>query len=81
MAGTDINQVLADNLKHYMDKHGLKQSALAQKSGVAQTTISLYLRPGSRELCAPALLFSSLSLNNCPSLCRVLRSQVYRDLS
>lgn len=50
MAGTDINQVLADNLKHYMDKHGLKQSALAQKSGVAQTTISLYLRPGSREL-------------------------------
>ena len=50
MAGTDINQVLADNLRHYMEKRALKQTALAQKSGVGQTTISLYLRPGQREL-------------------------------
>jgi len=50
MAGIDINQVLADNLRHYMDKRALKQKALAERSGVGQTTISLYLRPESRAL-------------------------------
>jgi len=50
MAGTDINQVLAENLRHYMAKRSLKQTALAQRSGVGQTTISLYLRPENREL-------------------------------
>lgn len=50
MTQTDINEVLAANLAHYMEKRGVTQSKLAKQSGVGQTTISLYLRPGAREL-------------------------------
>lgn len=50
MTEPDINEVLAANLAHYMDKRGLTQAKLAKLSGVGQTTISLYLRPGDRVL-------------------------------
>lgn len=45
-----INEVIADNLALAMRQHKtLKtQAALAEKSGVAQTTISLYLNPKKR---------------------------------
>lgn len=44
-----LNQALAENLAHHMEKHGLTQMALAKKCGVAQTTISLYLNPERRK--------------------------------
>jgi hypothetical protein len=47
-----INQVLAANLRHFMDLRGLKQPALARLSGVKQTTISLYLDPDRRMMSA-----------------------------
>lgn len=50
MNETDINEVLAANLAHYMEKRGFTQAKLAKESGVGQTTISLYLRPGARQL-------------------------------
>jgi transcriptional regulator with XRE-family HTH domain len=49
MNQSPLNQALADNLAHLMDKKGLKQMALAKKCGVAQTTISLYLNPDRRK--------------------------------
>lgn len=44
-----LNQALAENLAHHMEKKGLTQMALAKKCGVAQTTISLYLSPSRRK--------------------------------
>jgi transcriptional regulator with XRE-family HTH domain len=44
-----ITQVLAENLDHFMRERGITQQALALKSGVGQTTISLYLRPEARK--------------------------------
>lgn len=42
------NQTLADNLRRLMEEADLKQKALEARSGVKQTTISLYLRPEDR---------------------------------
>jgi transcriptional regulator with XRE-family HTH domain len=39
----------ADALRYWMDKRELNQAELALKSGVGQTTISLYLRPAARD--------------------------------
>lgn len=43
------NEIIAKNLETLMSKRGLVQAALAKKSGIAQTTISLYRRPESRQ--------------------------------
>ena len=43
-----INDVIADSLAFFMSEKKLTQSQLAEKSGVAQTTISLYLHPNRR---------------------------------
>jgi transcriptional regulator with XRE-family HTH domain len=43
-----ISQVIAGNLAYYMKERGMNQPALAAASGVAQTTISLYLDPDRR---------------------------------
>lgn len=43
-----INEVIAENLAHFMSERGMNQTALAKASGVAQTTISLYLDPARR---------------------------------
>lgn len=46
-----INQVLAENLAHYMREKGFaSQPALAKESGVAQRTIGNYLRPDLRQV-------------------------------
>ena len=44
-----INEVLASSLKYFMQKRSMKQADLATKSGVGQTTISLYLNPSNRK--------------------------------
>jgi transcriptional regulator with XRE-family HTH domain len=49
MSKRSINEVLAENLKHYMGAQGLKQKALGEQAGMAQTTVSLYLNPGRRQ--------------------------------
>lgn len=49
MSGKPINDVLAENLAHFMLKRGLSQQALAGKCGIGQTTISLYLDPSRRK--------------------------------
>lgn len=49
MKEKQINEVLASNLAHFMGKRQLSQKALASRSGVAQTTISLYLDPTRRK--------------------------------
>jgi transcriptional regulator with XRE-family HTH domain len=43
-----VTAVLADNLLYFMEKRGMTQAQLAKRSGLGQTTISLYLRPGAR---------------------------------
>jgi transcriptional regulator with XRE-family HTH domain len=46
--GDSINRVLARNLAYWMSEAKLTQSALAEKAGVDQKTISNYLRPEQR---------------------------------
>lgn len=50
MTAKPINEVLAENLLHFMEQRGLTQSALAAKCGIGQTTISLYLAPTRRKI-------------------------------
>lgn len=49
MSSKSANHVLAENLAAAMAAKGMTQSDLARASGVGQTTISLYLRPGDRQ--------------------------------
>jgi transcriptional regulator with XRE-family HTH domain len=48
MQKTTLSQVFARNLAEAMKKAGMTQEAMAKRSGVAQTTVSLYLRPSDR---------------------------------
>lgn len=43
-----INEVLAENLRHFMDEKKVSQAVLAMKAGIGQTTVSLYLNPKRR---------------------------------
>lgn len=43
-----INDVLAENLQHFMQEKSLTQTAIASSSGIGQTTVSLYLHPERR---------------------------------
>lgn len=50
MARKPINQVLAEQLAHFMEERGIRsQSALARASGVAQRTIGNYMNPELRQ--------------------------------
>lgn len=49
MSKRNINDVLADNLAYFMEQRKVTQNALAQQSGIGQTTISLYLHPHRRQ--------------------------------
>lgn len=44
-----INDVLADNLAYFMSLKNMNQVQLAAASGVSQTAIGFYLRPGRRQ--------------------------------
>jgi transcriptional regulator with XRE-family HTH domain len=53
VAVKDINQVVADNLQHWMEQRkpsAWTQTELAEKAGVAQKTISNYLNPEQRAM-------------------------------
>jgi transcriptional regulator with XRE-family HTH domain len=54
---TPVRKVLADNLKTLMRRTvGLKtQAQVAERSGVAQTTVSNMLRPDTASMTAPKL--------------------------
>lgn len=45
----NITEVLAANLQRFKEERGLTQAQLAQKSGLGQTTVSLYLDPSRRK--------------------------------
>lgn len=49
MAEKPINDVLAQNLAHFMEEKGLNQSTLGAKAGVGQTTVGVYLNPDRRK--------------------------------
>jgi transcriptional regulator with XRE-family HTH domain len=48
MAESRIVEVFANCLRHHMAERSVTQSELAKRSGIGQTTISLYLRPKAR---------------------------------
>lgn len=49
MKRDSVNHTLAKNIDRLMRERGLVQASLSKKSGVAQTTISLYLNPDRRQ--------------------------------
>jgi transcriptional regulator with XRE-family HTH domain len=48
MSDSRIVDVFAACLRHHMTERGITQAELAKRSGIGQTTISLYLRPKAR---------------------------------
>lgn len=48
MAPTPINEVLAENLNHYMREMKLTQMAVASKAQISQRTVGNYLNPKLR---------------------------------
>ena len=49
MSRPSTNEILARNIDSLMKKQGMVQTVLSKRSGVAQTTISLYLNPERRQ--------------------------------
>lgn len=64
MSKPSITVTLATNLQYFMAKAQLVQTELAAKSGIGQTTISLYLNPNNRQESASGKVSS-------PTLARV----------
>lgn len=79
MPATPINQVLADNLRHYMLKKQLTQSSLGEKAGLGQTTVSLYLTPSRRQASKSGKV-PSAKLSEVESLAEALGVDVWRLL-
>lgn len=82
--GKSINIVLAENLEHFMRKRNIdSQQALAEKSGVAQRTISNYLNPDRRQV-SKSGKEPSAKLTEVEQIARALDVEVWdllRDLS
>jgi len=79
MPATPINQVLAENLKHYMLKKHLTQKSLGERAGIGQTTIGLYLSPSRRQASKSGKL-PSAKLSEVESLAVALDVDVWRLL-
>lgn len=45
----DINQVVADALRFWIDRQGWSVNATAKKAGLSEGTLRLYLRPYERR--------------------------------
>lgn len=70
---------LAESLRYWMERRKLTQAALATKSGIGQTTISLYLRPDARDQTARGAK-GSPTLANIEALASALRIDVWELL-
>ncbi len=79
MAGKPINEVLANNLRHHMERQELTQMALSAKADLAQTTVSLYLSPGRRQISKSGKV-PSAKLSEVESLAAALNIDVWRLL-
>ena len=83
MSAKPINEVLAANLAHFMELRGLKQQSLANKCGMAQTTVSLYLHPSRRKISASGKT-PSAKLSEVEQLAKSLDIEIWqllRDLT
>lgn len=83
MSVKPINEVLAGNLAHFMELRGLKQQSLANKCGMAQTTVSLYLNPSRRKISASGKT-PSAKLSEVEQLAKSLDIEIWqllRDLT
>jgi len=75
-----INDVLAANLRHYMERGELRtQAALAQRCGLAQRTIGNYLHPKLRQggISGKA---PSAKLSELEKICDALQIEVWQLL-
>lgn len=79
MTAKPINDVLAENLAHFMGARKVKQTELAERSHVAQTTISLYLNPDNRAPLASGKK-PSAKLSEVESLANALGIEVWQLL-
>lgn len=79
-AMTSAAQNLAVSLRFWMDQKQLTQQALSAKSGVGQTTISLYLRPEARDQTARGTK-GSPTLANIEALAAALGVEVWQLLA
>lgn len=74
-----INDVLAENLAYFMELRGLKQQALADKSGMGQTTVGLYLNPGRRKISKSGKV-PSAKLSEVEQLSKCLQVEIWQLL-
>lgn len=75
-----INDVLAENLRHYMKERGFEtQAQLAKKVGVVQRTIGYYLTPAKRTPSASGKA-PSAKLSEVESLAEALGVNVWELL-
>lgn len=79
MKDKSINQVFAENLRTLMDRKGLNQPGLAEKSKVSQKTISNCLNPGNREDSASGVERSA-NLTNVGKLAKGLGAEPWQML-
>lgn len=77
--GSTAAETLAAALKHYMAARGLTQKELEKLSGVAQTTISLYMRPDARSVTSRGKQ-GSPTLSNIEALAHALGVQAWELL-
>lgn len=68
-------ETFSEALRYWMDRREMTQAALATRSGVGQTTISLYLRPAARSQTARGTT-GSPTLANIEALAKALRIDV-----
>jgi len=79
MPRSPIVEVFAECLRHYMAERQVTQKELAKRSGIGQTTISLYLRPKARND-RPSGKVGSPTLANIESLAIALEVEVWELL-
>jgi len=76
---SEINQILASNLAHFMGAREVTQAELAKRAGIGQTTVSLYLNPASRLQGATGKT-PSPTLAKVESLARALDAELWELL-
>lgn len=79
MSKKPINDVLAENLAAFMAERKLKQTGLAELSGIGQTTVSLYLSP-ERRMPSKSGKVPSANLGEVEALARALNVEVWELL-